>query len=279
MLRFIAILTLAFLTAIALALVARPALRVALIAEWNDPAGLPSLPIDPRIHHEPGARDCAEQIAVLLPIAMKRIESAHDRPFATPPLIGVYVSYQTYARANGLGDAGVAGVTRAGSALLSPTLCENERERLESVLTHELSHVHFFGWRPRNAPRPPSWFTEGLAVAVSDGGGAEGISDDDARRALRTGERMIPDYGAWTDFAAIRFTREPACRPPCDMWTFRQRLAFRQAALFVSWLRAQNPDAFRHLLRDLEHGADFEHAFSGTFGYRWENYWRQFIDE
>ena len=59
MLRFIAILTLAFLTAIALALVARPALRVALIAEWNDPAGLPSLPIDPRIHHEPGARDCA----------------------------------------------------------------------------------------------------------------------------------------------------------------------------------------------------------------------------
>jgi hypothetical protein len=33
MLRFIAILTLAFLTAIALALVARPALRVALIAE------------------------------------------------------------------------------------------------------------------------------------------------------------------------------------------------------------------------------------------------------
>jgi hypothetical protein len=237
------------------------------------------LPIDPRIYHEPGARDCAEQIAVLLPIAMKRIESAHDRPFATPPLIGVYVSYQTYARANGLGDAGVAGVTRAGSALLSPTLCENERERLESVLTHELSHVHFFGWRPRNAPRPPPWFTEGLAVAVSDGGGAEGISDDDARRALRTGERMIPDYGAWTDFAAIRFTREPACRPPCDMWTFRQRLAFRQAALFVSWLRAQNPDAFRHLLRDLEHGADFEHAFSGTFGYRWENYWRQFIDE
>ena len=279
MLRFIATLTLAFVTAIALALIARPALRAAIVAEWNDPANLPALQSDPRIHHEPAAYACAERIAGLLPMAMKQIETVHGRPFAKPPLIGVYASYPTYARANGLGDAGIAGVTRAGRALLSPTLCDNERERLAGVLTHELSHVHFFGWRPRKASRPPPWFTEGLAVAASDGGGAEGVSDDDARRALRTGVRVILDDGAWTDFAAIRFEREPACVEPCDLWTFRQRLAFRQAALFVVWLRAQKPEAFQRLLRDLEHGVDFEPAFARSFNAQWENHWRRFIEE
>lgn len=279
MLRFIATLILAFVTAIALALVARPALRAAIVAEWNDPATLPALQSDPRIHHEPAARACAERVARLLPMAMAQIETVHGRPFAKPPLVGVYAAYPIYARANGLGDAGIAGVTRAGRALLSPTLCNNERERLAGVLTHELSHVHFFGWRPRKASRPPPWFTEGLAVAASDGGGAEGVNDDDARRALRTGVRVILDDGAWTDFAAIRFEREPDCVTPCDLWTFRQRLAFRQAALFIAWLRAQKPEAFRRLLRDLEHGADFEPAFARSFNAQWENYWRRFIEE
>jgi hypothetical protein len=279
MLRVIATLTLAFVTAIALALIARPTLRAAIIAEWNDPAKLPVLPSDPRIHHEPAAYACAERIASLLPMAMKQIEAVHGRPFAKPPLIGVYASYPIYARANGLGDAGIAGVTRAGRALLSPTLCDNERERLASVLTHELSHVHFFGWRPRKASRPPPWFTEGLAVAASEGGGAEGVSDDDARRALRTGVRVILDDGAWTDFAAIRFEREPDCAASCDLWTFRQRLAFRQTALFIAWLRAQKPEAFQRLLRDLEHGGDFDSAYVLHFGSAPNIDWERFIDE
>ena len=279
MLRFIATLTLAFVTAIALALVARPALRAAIVAEWNDPATLPALQSDPRIHHEPAARACAERIAGLLPMAMAQIESMHGRPFAKPPLIGVYASYPTYARANGLGDAGIAGVTRAGRALLSPTLCDNERERLAGVLTHELSRGHFVGWRPRKASRPPPWFTEGLAVAASGGGGAEGVSDDDARRALRAGVRVILDDSAWTDFAAIRFEREPDCAAPCDLWTFRQRLAFRQAALFIAWLRAQKPEAFRRLLRDLEHGLDFETAYAIHFDGAPNKDWARFIEE
>lgn len=279
MLRFIATLTLAFVTAIALALVARPALRAAIVAEWNDPATLPALQSDPRIHHEPAARACAERIAGLLPMAMAQIESVHGRPFAKPPLIGVYASYPTYARANGLGNAGIAGVTRAGRALLSPTLCDNEHERLAGVLTHELSHVHFFGWRPRKASRPPPWFTEGLAVAASGGGGAEGVSDDDARRALRAGVRVILDDSAWTDFAAIRFEREPDCAASCDLWTFRQRLAFRQAALFIAWLRAQKPEDFQSLLRDLEHGLDFETAYAIHFDGAPNKDWARFIEE
>jgi hypothetical protein len=262
-----------------IALALRPDLRAALRAEFHEPSRLPALATDPRVHFEPTAHDCAERVAAALPAAIARIENVHGRPFAKPPVVGVYASFENYAHANGLGDAGVAGVTRAGRALLSPTLCGGERERLEGVLTHELSHVHFSGWRVRKGQAPPAWFTEGLAVMASNGGGAEGVSDEDAARALRAGVAFIPDNAAWTDFAAIRFAREPDTPAGHDAWTHRQRLAFRQAGLFVTWLRRQSPEAFLRLLRDLEHGAEFENAFERSFDGRWKNYWRSFIEK
>lgn len=261
------------------ALALRPGLRAALLAEFYDPTRLPALATDPRVHFEPAARDCAARVATLLPAAMRQIENVHSGPFAYPPLIGVYASFENYARANGLGDAGVAGVTRAGRALLSPTLCGQEGDRLALVMTHELSHVHFSGRRKHGSRPPPAWFTEGLAVMASDGGGAEGVSDAEAAQAIRSGVAIVPDDAAWLDFAAIPFTREPAAPPGRDPSTYRQRLAFRQAGLFVSQLRAQRPEAFRRLLRDLENGATFDAAFDRSFNGQWQSYWRNFIEK
>jgi hypothetical protein len=262
------------------ALALRANLRAALLAEFHDPTRLPALAADPRVHFEPAARACAARVAAVLPAAMAQIETIHGLPFAKPPVIGVYASFESYARANGLGDAGVAGVagvTRAGRALLSPTLCGDEGDRLASVLTHELSHVHFSGWRIRMGPAPPAWFTEGLAVMASDGGGAEGVSDAEAAQALQAGVAIIPDDVAWLDFAAIRFTREPVAPPGRDPWTYRQRLAFRQAGLFVRWLRARDPDAFNRFLRGLEAGQAFDKAFATLFGGKADAAWRAFL--
>lgn len=260
------------------ALALRPNLRTALLAEFHDPTRLPALARDPRVHFEPAARDCAARVAAALTAAMAQIETIHGLPFAKPPVIGVYASFESYARANGLGDAGVAGVTRAGRALLSPTLCGDEGDRLASVLTHELSHVHFSVWRIRMGPAPPAWFTEGLAVMASDGGGAEGVSDAEAAQALQAGVAIIPDDVAWLDFAAIRFTREPVAPPGRDPWTYRQRLAFRQAGLFVAWLHARERENFMSLLRRLENDEPFDGALSETFGETRESIWRVFLD-
>ena len=82
MLRFIATLTLAFVTAIALALIARPTLRAAIIAEWNDPAKLPwdfpdllrmmagravfiSAPLGDDNFDNSGVRDCVRAVSGL----------------------------------------------------------------------------------------------------------------------------------------------------------------------------------------------------------------------
>lgn len=270
-------LSLAALAAAGVALTLRADLRHALVAQINDPAGLPALDTDPRVHFETAARACARQVAALLPQAIADIEAAHGRAFAQPPRVGVYADFDAYARANGLGDPTIAGVSRAGAALLSPSLCVGENYRLRGVLTHELSHVHFFGWRARHAPRPPQWFAEGLAVFASNGGAAEGVGDAEATQAIRDGYAATLDERPWSDFAAIGFAREPPPNPALGVIAGRQRLAFRQAALFVGWLRARDAAAFARLLRALESGAPFAPAFAAQFAAAPDALWRDFL--
>ncbi len=265
--------------AVALAFAIRPPLRHAVAALLNDPANLPALIGDARVHYEPRAQACAEAVADLAPRAVARIEAAHGRPFAQTPVIGVYASYENYARANGMGDPGIAAVTRAGAALLSPTLCGKERHRLEGVVTHELSHVHFSGWRPIGAPRPPQWFTEGLAVMASQGGGAEGVSEAEAAQAVRDGYRVVLDGRRWIDFAALGFEREPPRNPAQDALTQRQRLAYRQAGMFIGWLRGRDEAAFLKLLRALETGEAFDQSFESAFGESAPSLWLRFVSD
>jgi hypothetical protein len=263
-----------------IALAAVPMPRHYLVALFNDPRDLPALENDERVHFEPGARACALEVAALLPAALARIEAAQERPFARDPTIGVYASYESYARANGLEDAAIAAVSRSGRVLLSPTLCGEERTRLRGVLTHELSHTHLFGWRSAVfSGRPPSWFTEGLAVMVSDGGGAEGVSEAEGAEALREGYAIVvTDNGLWRDFASIRFELEPPRDPSRDDFpTFRQRLAYRQAGMFVTWLRARDPDAFAKLVRRIENGESFSDSFRESYAASPREPWRDFV--
>ncbi|MGD9656030.1 MAG: hypothetical protein AB7U61_00065 [Methylocystis sp.] len=270
---------LAFIAAAMLALALRPDLRLAARVAWNDPRLLPALANDARVHYEPEARACAEAVAAIAPRAIAQIEAAHGRPFAQPPVIGVYASYDNYASGNGMDDPGIAAVTRAGAALLSPTLCGAERNRLEGVLTHELSHVHLSGWRPFGAPRPPQWFTEGLAVMASNGGGAEGVSEEEAAQAIRAGYRVVLDGRRWIDFAMLAFEREPPRDPTKSTLTQRQRLAYRQAGMFVGWLHTRDETAFLQLLRALEAGEPFEASFMSAFGERAPSLWRRFVSD
>ncbi len=275
-LKFLALAALALVAAVVVSIAIKPELRAALLAELNDPADLPALPADGRIHYEPEARACAETIAALLPGAISLVEAQHGRPFARPPIVGVYSDFAVYARANGFGDPKIAGVSRAGRAILSPSLCLRERHRLDGVLAHELSHVHFFGWRPRRAPRPPQWFTEGLAVMASNGGAAETVSDAAAAQAIRDGHGVILDSTPWSYFAAIPYANEPPCGAGCDLRSFRQRLAYRQAAIFIAWLRDRDGTAFDGFMRSLEGGADFTEAFETAFGAPPGTLWKDF---
>src|SRR5262249_14754219 len=120
-----------------------------------------------------------------------RVEAVHGRRFAHPVTVGVYVSPEAFVAANGLGDRGAVGMTFLGHVVLSPVLFSTQRHRLPALGTHELSHAHLDSWIPRPTyVRRPYWCTEVLAVMVSGGGGAEGVSECRSRDAIRRGDHI-----------------------------------------------------------------------------------------
>jgi hypothetical protein len=114
---------------------------------------------------------------------------------------------------------------------------------------------------------------------ASGGGGAEGVSDDEAAQAIRDGYRVVLDGRRWIDFARLGFEREPPRSPTLDPLTQRQRLAYRQAGMFVGWLRMRDETAFLRLLRGLEAGDAFEPSFETAFGETAPQLWRRFVSD
>ena len=157
-----------------------------LISGWlNMPDRMPALATNSQVHYQPGAEDFAHDVAALLPDAIVRVEAVHGRPFAHPVIVGVYATPEAYAAANGLASTVPAGVTIFGRVNLSPKLFGPQRQRLRAILTHELSHAHLQGWiGDYDTLYLPNWFKEGLAVMLSGGGGAELVSEDEARAAI-----------------------------------------------------------------------------------------------
>jgi len=254
--------------------------RLSPLALFADPAALPSALDDPRVHFQPGGEDCARDVAALMGEATARVVAAQGRPFAKEPIVVVYTSYGDYGRSNGYDDASILATARSGRVLLSPALCNEDKPKLKKVLTHELAHTHLFGWRGVLAERPPSWFSEGLAVMISDGGGADEVDEKEAREAVKDGFAIkVADKGVWRDFNAIPFEKEPKPKGEgTDFFRYRQNLAFREAGLFVAWLKREQPEAFAKLLTSLQEGAAFGDAFKQAYGQSLGQQWLKFRD-
>jgi hypothetical protein len=151
-----------------------PVVRHILSGFLNLPDRLPALADNHLVHYEAGAEDFARDVAELLPAAIARVEAVHGRPFAHPVTVGAYATPEAFAAANGLGSNVPVGVTFAGRVILSPKLFRPQHQRLRAILTHEMSHAHIQGWIGGSSYfRLPPWFKEGLAVMISEGGGAE----------------------------------------------------------------------------------------------------------
>jgi hypothetical protein len=142
---------------------------------WHNPETLAALPENPQVHYEAGGADRARTIAEMLPVALAGVEAIHGRRFARPITVGVYVSPEAFAAANGTGLSGAVGLTFLSRVILWPTLFSAHRQRLPAILTHELSRAHLRNWISElDYIRLPHWFREGLAVMVSGGGRAKG---------------------------------------------------------------------------------------------------------
>jgi hypothetical protein len=265
---------LALITVAAGTAVAFPAARHIASALWNLPDRLPALPENSLVHFEPGAEVYAHDVAALLPAAIAKIEAVQGRRFGHPVLVGVYTTPEAYAVANASGSAGAVGVTAFGRVVLSPTLNSSQRQRLRAILTHELSHAHLQGYISTYTwVRLPNWFKEGLAVMASGGGGAELVSEQEARAAIERGEHItIEDTGSFANFSEIRFERAPAGTTPSD----RTVMAYRQAGMFVSWLHDTDTPGFARTMNAILDGRPFVEAVDAGYHQDVKSLWQKF---
>ncbi len=98
----------------------------------------------------------------------------------------------------------------------------------------ELTYIHL-----------PNWFKEGLAVMVSGGGGAEGVSELQARDAIRRGDHIaVESAGSLSNLVFVKFEQPPET----PNTSFRFQMAYRQAGLFVTFLHDTNPDGFARMM-------------------------------
>jgi hypothetical protein len=252
-----------------------PRSRYVISGFLNMPDGMPALSANSQVHYQPGAENFARDVAALLPDAIARVEVVHGRRFAHPAAVGVYATPEAFAAANGLGSTAPVGVTIYGRVNLSPKLFRPQHQRLRAILTHELSHAHIQGWIGGfGYLYLPNWFKEGLAVMLSGGGGAELVDEDEARAAIQRGQRLvIDDAGSLTKLTDVQLEQIPANTPP---W-YPVVLAYREAGMFVNYLRDSDRSAFDRLMNAILDDRPFTEAV--TIGYHSDvlSLWKEFV--
>jgi hypothetical protein len=233
-------------------------------AELHAPDRLPALADDPRVRYEPGAENLARLVAPGLPEAVATIERVQGRPFKR---VSVYV----FASSDGFAAYGASGgrergISWGGRTFIGPRAIE-QPDTIGLLVAHELSHAHLQQWMNMiDFARLPSWFREGLATYASGGGGAETVTDDEARQAIRDGRRIIPiSSGSLFVQGSIVQDGVPA------------RLAYREASLFTAFIARNSRGGLRALIDDLINGKPFAEAVETRLGMTVDGAWRQFV--
>ena len=210
---------------------------------------------DPRVRHEPGAGRHAERVAELLPAAIAQVEAGHYRPFPAPAVVHVCGTSSCFERAVPGASRFTAAVIYDNRLLLAPRLFDREPERLYLILVHELSHLHLGQQLGHYTMGIPVWFHEGLASLVAASGGADLVSEEDARRAIAAGEHFLPE----AEHDALR-------RRNAADWGLRISMFYRQSMMFLAHLKAAGEERYRDLLERLQRRAPFDEAFSAAYG-------------
>ena len=109
---------------------------------------------------------------------------------------------------------------------------------------------------------------------LSGGGGAELVSEDEARDAIQRGEKIvIDDAGSLRKLTDVALEKEPANRPS---W-YSVVLAYREAGMFVNYLRDSDRSAFDRLMNAILDDRPFTEAV--TIGYHTNvlSQWKEFV--
>ena len=221
---------------------------------------------DNRIVCEPGSEELARAVAPFLPNAVEAVMHYQFALFSQPIVIYTYATRERYSAYTGQSIESV-GSAVLGTVNISPKLLE-QPARIPRVLTHELSHLHL-QLQVGNSfalGNIPGWFLEGLAVLVSHGGGAENVSSEAALESISQGRHFVPESSqSWL-------------RPKnASSYGLDAHMYYRQAALFVGFIRDENPQAFESLIKAIAARANFAEAVKTAYGKSLGDLWGEFL--
>jgi len=219
---------------------------------------------DSRILYEPGAEAFAAEVTGILNTAIKTVEDRHYRGFANDVSVHLCASKESFVHYMG---QNVRGKVAYKGLFLSPRLME-EPGSILPLLTHELSHLHIkqqLGtWR---ISALPFWLSEGIATYVSDGGGAENVSPEEAAMAIKEGRHFLPH-----EDGGIIFRKTPS------HWSLEPHMYYRQSMMFISYLKNIDEEAFRATLLNIQDGRKFRGLMKQTYGKSPELLWTDFME-
>lgn len=220
---------------------------------------------DERIYYESNALDIALQVAKDLDYSISRIEKEQYRRFKQPIEIYVCGSKESFAKFTGLNNKIKAAVFN-GKIFLSASLRE-QPERIPTLTIHELSHLNLIQQIGTSdyVHNIPSWFVEGMAVCFSGGGGAETVGPAEAALAILNGTSFKPDSNGSLFFPKT-----------ASSYQLKPHMFYRQSAMFVQFLKADDPGKFRELLEAIHAGDKFGHALLLSYGRDINFYWKEF---
>ena len=108
---------------------------------------------------------------------------------------------------------------------------------------------------------------------VSGGGGAEGVSELQARDAIRRGDHIaIESSNSLLNLAAVKFVQAPEIPDT----SFRILMAYRQAGMFVTFLRDTDPVAFARMMNAILDSRPFAEAVTTAYQTDLETLWLRF---
>jgi hypothetical protein len=211
----------------------------------------------------------ADRVAAAVQNSMAIIEQTHGAKFEQPPRIFVCHTdcFTTFTAANK--EAAAAQIDDA-VFMNEDVLLQREQQRgtpVENFLTHELAHLLLFQHAGRVAYlRVPLWFKEGIAVAVTNSAAIEACTPAEAAQRILAGKVFDPaeDGSVFRNRTASSYGLGPS-------------IFYRQAGLFVQYLRERNPAAFQMALKDILSGADFQQSFSRAYAQSISAQWPDFV--
>lgn len=212
------------------------------------------LPSDSRILYERGAEALAEEAALHLPNALKAVESKQYGKFKEPITVYVFASIKSFSKFSGISEK-ARGASVGNEIYLSGMLL-SLHEEVYGMIGHELSHVQLsqtLGGITFNRTLP-RWFREGLAIYVSDGGGAPRNFEKETIEKFIDGKHFLPVSKGTLFNRNLKVTD-----------SIGPRMFYSQSGMFVQYMAKNKPLLFKNFITALQTGKSFKESFIEVF--------------